>query len=95
MWSALVGALLPPLIAVVNQARWPSWGRAMAAVLSSLVAAGITCLFNGELSTADVTHSALVVMTATLAAYHAFWKPSNIAAALEIKTSVPVKRSVE
>lgn len=87
MWSALVGAVLPPLIAVVNSPRYPKWIRGVLSVLLALLAAAITCWLKGDLSTGAYAHSVLLVLTATLVTYHTFWKPSSIAPSIEVATS--------
>lgn len=87
MWSALVGALLPPVVALVNRSTWPKAWRLAMAVVCCLVAAGITCWVRGELNHDSYAHSVLLVLTATLATYHWAWRPSTIAPAIEAATS--------
>ena len=86
--SALVGVLLPPLVAVVNQPRWPSWARALVAVVSSVAAGGMTAWVAGDLAGMSGLRAVLVVVAATLAAYRAWWQPSGIAPWLEHLTAV-------
>jgi len=87
MWSALVGAVLPPGIAIINQSHWSRAWRFIVTILCGLVAAAVTCWLMGLLDGHDYFHSALVVLFATLVAYHTGWKPSTIASAIEAATS--------
>jgi VIT1/CCC1 family predicted Fe2+/Mn2+ transporter len=87
MWSALVGTLLPLLVAFVNRSSWSSGAKATVALLSSAAAGAVTAWLNGDLSGRDVTTAVLIVATATVASYHGFWKPTTIAPALEEATS--------
>lgn len=87
MWSALVGALMPPLIAIVNQSHWSKAWRGIISVASCVVAAAVTCWLRGDLSAGNYAHSVLVILTAALGSYHVFWRPSSIAPAIEVATS--------
>lgn len=87
MWSALVGALLPPVVAAINQPRWPGSWRLVMTVVCCLIAAGVTCWVAGALAGRTYASSVLVVLTATLATYHWAWRPSTIAPAIESATS--------
>lgn len=86
--SALVGALLPTVVAVVNQPRWPAWGRALATALVCVVAGFVAALSAGDLTGKTWLESAGVVFAAALVAYHAYWKPSGITTAIEQKTAL-------
>lgn len=87
MWSAFVGFVLPPAIAVINQAHWSRAWRFIVAVMISVLAAAITCWVRGDLNNHDYAHSLIVVLTATLTFYHFGWRPSTIAPAIEVATS--------
>lgn len=87
MWSAFVGAVLPPIVAVINQAHWPRMLRAIVSVVLALIAAAVTCWLKGDLSNGSYAHSVLVVLTAMLATYHWFWRPSTIAPTIEVNTT--------
>lgn len=87
LWSTFIGAVLPPLIALVNQATWsPAW-RFIVAVITSIITAGVTVWLRGEFNPDNWFRSALVVALAAIATYHAGWKPSGIAPAIEVATS--------
>jgi VIT1/CCC1 family predicted Fe2+/Mn2+ transporter len=92
MWSALVGTLLPLLVAFVNRSTWSSGAKAVVAVISSAIAGTVTAWLNGELSGRDVVTAILIVATATVASYHGLWKPTTIAPAIEEATSPEPRR---
>lgn len=83
MWSALVGALLPALVALVNREHWPAWAKGLTAVASSAVAGGVTAWLSGDLTGATWLQSTLIVAGATLASYRLWWHPTGVAATIE------------
>lgn len=87
MWSFLVGALAPLLIAVLQQ---PTWGRPLRAlvglVVIVLLALG-TCYFQGDFEGRSIVSSLLVLLVTAYASYGHFWKPTGIAPGLESATS--------
>lgn len=87
MWSLVVGVLLPPLVAMVNQPGWSAAAKGVVAVLASVVAAAVTVWLRGDLSGGTWLHSMLVVAVAAIASYQAWWKPTGIAPAIERATS--------
>ena len=87
MLSALVGAFLPMLVAVVNQAHWPSWVKGVVVVLTSIVAGGVTSLVSGQVTGLRWTESALIIAGAAVVAYRHFWQPTGIAPAIEQATT--------
>jgi VIT1/CCC1 family predicted Fe2+/Mn2+ transporter len=89
MWSALVGTLLPLVVAFINRCNWPAGAKAIVAVLTSAIAGAVTAWLNGELAGRDVTTAILIVATATVTSYHGFWKPTGVAPKLEEATSPP------
>ncbi len=87
MWSALVGALLPPVVAIINQPRWPAWLKGAVAVGTSVVVGGVTAALQGDLTGRSWVSSALIVATLAIGSYHQLWKPSTIAPKVEEATS--------
>lgn len=89
MWSLLVGALLPNLVAVVQQPQWPSWLRAVVGVICSIVAGAVTTYLTLEevMWEQGMVHAILLVGIASWASYRNFWQPTRIAPAIEAKTS--------
>lgn len=86
--SAVIGSLLPMAVAVVNQPRWPAWGRAAATAVLCVVAGGVSAAAAGELTGKSWLQAAGVVFAAALLTYHAWWKPSGITSTIEQKTAI-------
>lgn len=87
MWAAIVGFLMPLVIAVINRRDWSSPAKGMSAFVACLVAAFGTAYFEGGLSDAnDVVTAALVVFTMAITTFQFWWKPSGIADGIESRT---------
>jgi VIT1/CCC1 family predicted Fe2+/Mn2+ transporter len=86
MWSALVGALLPALVAFVNREHWPAWAKGLTAVASSVVAGGVTAWLSDGFTGKTWLQSALIVVGAALASYRLWWHPTGVAPAIERAT---------
>ncbi|MFC8676664.1 hypothetical protein ACFUEN_28765 [Streptomyces griseorubiginosus] len=87
LWAAVLGYLLPPLIAIPVQRHWAG---PVKGIFMLLVAAGDglgTAYFNGELSGRSVVTCTLTAALAIGVAYHTLWKPSGIAPRIEGATS--------
>lgn len=87
MWSLVVGFALPPLIAFISSARWPSWARALAAVVVCLIGGGVTAAVSGYYTGVPVLRAVMVTLVAALAFYRIFWRPSGIAPWIERQTT--------
>jgi hypothetical protein len=87
MWNALVGVLLPMVIAFVNQAHWSPTAKGIVSLILAIVAAGGTAWFNGAFTGRGVLSSILVVATLAYNTYRTFWQPSGIAPAFERATT--------
>lgn len=87
MWSLLVGTLLPMLVAVVQQPRWPNWLRAVVTVLVSLVVGAVTTYLEGGLTLDDWVGASLTILVAALATWRNFWKPVGVTDAIERRTA--------
>jgi len=90
MWSLLVGALMPPLVALVMQPRWPNWFRAAVGVASSIVAGAVTTylVLEDALWEQGMVHAILLVAVASWGSYRNFWKPTTVAPVIETKTAI-------
>lgn len=86
MISAMVGSLLPLLVAVVNRSHWAPWAKGAVVIVSSLAAGVVTSWLTGELTGKTLAESALIVAGSAVAAYKLFWQPTGIAPALERAT---------
>jgi hypothetical protein len=90
MWSLLVGSVLPPLVAILEQPKWPDWLRSVVAVLSSLVAGFVTTWIvegGDDLFERGLVTAVLLVLVSSLTTYRNFWKPTTLAPQIEAKTS--------
>lgn len=85
--DAVVGALMPLIIAVVTQAHWSPRVKAAVALGVCVVAAASTEALQGSTDWRDWRSAVVVTFGAALAFYHAWWKPSGIAAAVEQVTT--------
>lgn len=88
-WSAIVAFFVPPVVALVNQQKWSSKAKAAVFFTVSVIAAGGTSYFQGDLTGKRWLDSALVIVAAGTAFYHGLWKPTNVAPTIEASTSAP------
>lgn len=87
MWSALVGVLLPPFVAIVNRSTWSRWVRGIVTAVVCVLVGAATAYFEGHLTGGRAVTAALIVGTAAIASYRTFWQPSRIAPAIEEATT--------
>jgi hypothetical protein len=87
MWSLIVGALLPPVVALVQRPTWLPWVRSVVTVGACIIAGGATAWFSGSLTGPFTITSILLILTSALATYKGFWKPTEIAPKIEAATS--------
>lgn len=84
--------LLPPLIALLQQPRWP---KGLKVVLTVLVACGFAALKAGYLdrllgqADPDAVRAALLFLIGVGSTYNGLWKPSGVTDAVERATAVP------
>ena len=88
MWSLIVGALTPPLLAVIQQPRWSGLVRSSFMVGAAAVDGVITTLLENNFDWSNWVKSSLMCGVAVIAAYHGIWKPNGVAPAIE-KATVP------
>lgn len=87
MWGAIVGFLMPPVIAALNRRGWSSSAKAVCAFVACLIAAAATAFFAGDLdNVSDYATAALTVFGAAMVTFHQWWKPSGIAPKIENAT---------
>lgn len=82
-WSAIVAFFVPLVVAVLTKQSWPSHVKALMFFIVSLVAAGGTAWFQGDLTGKRFVDAALVVVAAAAAYYHGLWKPTEVTTKLE------------
>ena len=90
IWSLLVGAGMPPIVALLIRAQWQSWQKAVTAAAVSVVGGGVTAWLGGYLHGMTIVRCVLMVLLSTLGFYRIWWRPSGIAPAIEKATSPTV-----
>jgi hypothetical protein len=81
--------VLPPIIALLNQRKWPTEAKALIALaVCAAYSAGVT-LIRGEYGWQEWRNALLQVCGGTFVAYKLFWNPSGLAAKIENRTSIP------
>ena len=88
-----MGALVvPPIIAIINQRRWPSQVKGLVALAVCLLYALAVVWIRGGVDLQHWRNSALVIGAAAFAMYKLWWQPSGIAPAIEAVTSTDTPR---
>jgi hypothetical protein len=82
------GVAMPFLIALINQSSWNPKVRGIVAFLACLGAGALLAALHGTLTLANWRDTAVLVTGATMVMYHALWKPSGLAPAVENATSL-------
>lgn len=85
--SALVGAALPLLVAVLNRVQWQARTKAVVAFAASAVAAVLAAVVSGDLTLANYGTALPVVFAAAHVTYAGLWKPTQIAPKIEVATT--------
>lgn len=85
--DAMIGFIMPAVIAGVNQSYWNSRTKGLVAFLACLVASVAVCLFRGDMDWTNWQSTFLVVFGGAIATYRLWWQPSMIAGTIEAKTT--------
>jgi peptidoglycan/LPS O-acetylase OafA/YrhL len=85
---ALGGVAMSFLISVINQSRWSPKVKGIIAFAACLGAAAGLAALHGTLTWASWRDTAIPVTGAAMVMYHALWRPSGLAPAVEDATSV-------
>jgi hypothetical protein len=85
---AIGGAVMPFLIAIINQATWNPKLKGVVAFALCLGAAALLAALHGTLTLTNWRDTAILVTSAAMVMYHALWKPSGLAPAIETATTV-------
>jgi len=83
LWAALVGAILPAIVAWVIRSTWSAETKGAVAVVTAVLAGAGTAFVSGQWSGEDVLRSVLIVAFLSQIAYQTFWKPSGIGNRIE------------
>jgi hypothetical protein len=93
--GSAVGALLPPLTAVVQQPKWSAGIKRIVAVFAALFGGVVTVVSTGGVAQFEHPVPALGAIVAVIVAsqttYDLIWKPSKIAPAVEDATSATAR----
>lgn len=88
LWSAFLGAVLPLLIAVIQQPQWSKQARTIVAVVVCAIAGAVQAYLDGKLASGVNVVSAIMIVTmAALTFYRNVWKPLGATGAIERATS--------
>lgn len=87
LWSTIVGFFAPPVIAIVQQAKWSNRVRAAVTFALAALAGAGTAYFQGDLTGRRFVESGLIILVAGIATFQGFWKPTGITPAIENATS--------
>lgn len=74
MYAAILGIIMPPVVAFMEKPDWPKLKRMLPPALLSLLVGFGTAYFSGQLNTGDIISSIAVTFMAAVSAYHLFWK---------------------
>lgn len=81
--SGVIGAFLPVLIAVINQAHWPSHAKGLVTAALSTAAGLVTAWGWGDFRGASPIVAVTVVLLVASGSFQAFWKPTGLAPLIE------------
>lgn len=85
---AVGGVAMPFVIALINQSTWNPKLRGIVAFFACLGAAALLAALHGTLTLTHWRDTAVLVTGASLVMYHALWRPSGLAPAVEDATTV-------
>jgi hypothetical protein len=89
MWAAIVGFVLPPVIAIIVQEKWKPGLKAIVAFGACLLSAVGTVYLQGPdtFTLSRWVTASLTTLTVAIATYHGLWRPTGTAPAIEHSTS--------
>lgn len=97
----IIGALMPPLIAVVQRSNWPKGARVAVAVVTSILVGLATTYAAGQLADVEMTVSSVLmvvslVIAASQTAFNSLWKPAGVVQLVErVTTPGHIRETVE
>lgn len=86
-WSALVGFLVPILVAVIQQPRFSRPVRTVIGIVMAVAAAVVTAAVEGKLTWNTWATSVIFVVASAFTTYRNVWVPIGAADWIEAKTS--------
>lgn len=92
LWLMVVSFALPPVIAVIQQARWSPRTKSLVAFGVYLLVAAVWALLNGIFTATSLVVAVLAVFVIAGNSYKLLWKPTGIAPAIEAKTPIADKQ---
>jgi len=95
MWNAIVAAVLPMIIALIQQPTFPRWARATITLVVCAIGGLVTTYVTDQWNSEDVVTSVLTIFAAVLAFHTAFFKPTGITDAIENATSKAIHKGNE
>lgn len=89
LWASVVGFLVPIVTAIIIRQGWSAAAQSVANFFVAAVAAVGTQYFEGNLASGNLdglVRTFLIVFVASIASYHGFMRPTNIAPKIEALT---------
>lgn len=83
LWLLAVGFFAPPVIAIIQQARWSARTQSLVAFAFYVAVAAVTAWLNGIFTAYGLAVSILVVFVTAATAYRELWKKTGVAPAIE------------
>lgn len=85
--AALVGIILPLIVAIVQQKKWTPIVRTVVGVSCIIVASVITAWAQGKLNWHDWATTVTTIFLMAQVSYHTVWKKTGIPIKIETATS--------
>lgn len=85
-YTAVLGVLLPLLIAAINRAGWPAPAKSSMALAVCLGAAALELVVKGQWALTNFGGNLLTIFFLVVTSYQGFWKPTGISDAVEKRT---------
>lgn len=86
--DALIGMVMPALIALVNQPRWSPMLKGLVAFVACVIVAVIVEAWRGDIDDwAQWRETAVIIFGSAIVTYQTWWKPAGIAPTIERGTS--------
>jgi hypothetical protein len=86
-YTGIVSVIMPLIVACVVQSHWRKEIKGGAALIASLVA-GIGSVYIAGADLKDLGVVIPLILVASQASYHTFWKPTGLVSNLELATDL-------